>query len=289
MKSDPTLGQIVELMNELDAYRGRIVVLKIGGNSIAEDKNFLPNAAKQIKFLLTNGVRVVVVHGGGPQIDHALHEKKIVSIKGADGRRITSPKAMRVVTKVMKDMNRTVYRALIEEGCKKTDILYAATHPRYFVRAAPLSSGDEANLSGRPMAVDADAINRALDQGKIVLLHSIGLGEDGKTLYNINGDDYAMAVAIALQAKRLMLITNVPGVYDKARRRIPMIDRDLADQLIAEGIVNGGMVPKVESALWVISEGVGGVAIIDGHEPWGILGEMLTREGFGTLFQAKIG
>src|ERR1700761_4838972 len=100
-----TLEQVAELMEELDAYHHRTVVIKIGGNSIAEDAHFLAKIAKQVKFLRQNGVRVILIHGGGPQIDQALREKKIETAKGPDGRRITSPKAMKVVAKVMNEVN----------------------------------------------------------------------------------------------------------------------------------------------------------------------------------------
>ncbi len=289
-RKDPTIEQIGELMNELDAYQHRTVVIKIGGNSIAEDQHFLSKIAKQVKFLRSMAVRVVLIHGGGPQIDKALRAKKLEITKGADGRRITSPRAMRVVRTVMNEMNRKVVEALVEEGCQKEKILCAARHPRYFVQAEALNPDDEEhNRSGRPTAVSADEIVRILDKNRIVVLHSIGLGSDGKTLYNINGDDYAMAVAIALGAKRLILVTNVSGVLDQRRKRIPSIDEEMAGQLIAEGVITGGMLPKVESALWVVKQGVGGVAIIDGFTPWAILAEMLTHEGFGTLFQQRIG
>ena len=290
MKRDPTLEQIGELMNELDAYHHRTVVIKIGGNSIAEDEHFLSKIAKQVKFLRANGVRIILIHGGGPQIDQALRDKKIETSKGADGRRITSPKAMRVVQSVMKDINRQVVLALIEEGCKKEKILSAARHPRYFLQAEPLDDEDEGhhNRSGKPKAVADHEINRILDQGKIIVMHSIGLGYDGKTVFNINGDDYAMAIAIAIEAKRLILVTNVSGVFDKHRKRIPSIDQQMAEELIADSVITGGMIPKVESALWVVKQGVGGVAIIDGFKPWSILAEMLTHEGFGTLFQARL-
>ena len=289
-KKDPTLEQIGELMNELDAYQHRTVVIKIGGNSIAEDEHFLIKIARQVKFLRANGVHVVLIHGGGPQIDQALRKKKIEIEKGPDGRRITTPRAMHIVRRVMNEMNRKVVEVLIDEGCKKDKILCAARHPRYFVQAAPLDpDNEEHNRSGRPIAVVTEELRRILDKGRVVVLHSVGLGRDGKTLYNINGDDYAMAVAIALAAKRLILVTNVTGVLDNRRKRIPNIDEDLAAQLIAEGVITGGMLPKVESALWVVKQGVGGVAIIDGFTPWAILAEMLTHEGFGTLFQAKIG
>jgi acetylglutamate kinase len=291
MRHDPTLEQIAELMDEMDAYQGRTVVIKIGGNSIAEDEHFLAKIAKQIRFLHINGIKIVLVHGGGPQIDQALRDKKIKTDKGADGRRITSPKAMAVVHRTMNKMNLKVVKALTNEGCDKNAILCAAKHPRILLQAEPLGPGHDGmpNRSGRPIAVFGKDIAKALAHGKIAVLHSVGIGTDGKTSYNINGDDYAMAVAIDLAVKRLILVTNVAGVLDKNHQRIPAIDQNMADELTRTGVITGGMVPKVESALWVVKQGVGGVAIIDGFAPWAILAEMLTHEGFGTLFQAQVG
>jgi acetylglutamate kinase len=174
---------------------------------------------------------------------------------------------------------------LIEAGCKEEKIVCAARHPRLFVEAEPLDAKDNNNRSGKPKAVAHQELVKLLEQSEIVILHSVGGGADGKTVFNINGDDYAMAVAIALKAKRLILVTNVAGVLDKKRERIPSLDAKMAEQLIENGIITGGMVPKVESALWVVKQGVGGVAIIDGFASWAILAEMLTHEGFGTLVQ----
>lgn len=289
MRRDPTLEQIAELMDELYAYHHRVVVIKIGGNSIAEDEHFLARVAKQVKFLRQNGVRVILIHGGGPQIDDALRQSKIESIKGTDGRRITSPAAMKIVLKVMNAMNKKVAKSILDEGCSRDKILMASESKRYFVQAQPLDPQDSDNRSGKPKSVVTTDITRALDASKIVILHSIGVGADGKTLYNINGDDYAMAVAIKIRAKRLIFVTNVAGVFDKERERIPAIDKPMAEELIQEGVITGGMIPKVESALWVVKQGVGGVAIIDGHRSWALLAELLTHEGFGTLFQSKIG
>lgn len=290
-RKDPTLEQIAELMEELDAYQHRTVVIKIGGNSIAEDQHFLTKIARQVKFLRANSVRVVLIHGGGPQIDDALRAKKIITTKTKDGRRITSPKAMRIVHKVMNDVNKQVVQALIDEGCRKDKVVAAYRYPRFFVQAEPLDKKDKGvtNRSGKPKHVAGHEIEKILEQGKILVLHSVGLGADGKSPFNINGDDYAMAVAIAIKAKRLMLVTNVAGVFDAKRQRITAIDKDMAKELIAKGVITGGMVPKVQSAIWVVKQGVGGVAIIDGFKPWAILAEMLTHEGFGTLFQAKLG
>jgi acetylglutamate kinase len=291
MRRDPTREQITELMNELGAYHGRTVVIKIGGNSIVEDDRFLEKIAKQVLFLNDNHVRVVLVHGGGPQIDNALRDAKIETSKGKDGRRITSPKAMRVVHKVMNIINRQVADALIAAGCRKECVFPAARLSGCLVQAEPLDKqdGGQNNRSGKAADVEYEKINKLLDQNKIIVLHSLGIGPDKKTLFNINGDDYAMAVAIAIKAKRLMLVTNVAGVLDKNRERIPSIDKKMASELIANGVITGGMLPKVESALWVVKNGVGGVAIIDGFQPWSILAELLTHEGFGTLVQNKLG
>ena len=285
MRRDPTLEQIAELMEELDAYHQRTVVIKIGGNSIAEDKHFLGKIATQVEFLHQNNVRVILIHGGGPQIDDALRDAKIETAKGKDGRRITSPQAMRVVHKTMDKINLSVAKALISAGCPKDKIAAAARLPKLFVTAEPLDRKDKGktNRSGKPKAVAHKELQKLLTQNKVIVLHSVGDDADGRNVYNINGDDYAMAVAIAVKAKRLVLVTNVAGVLDKNRQRIPSLDRATAEQLVANGTITGGMVPKVESALWVVKQGVGGVAIIDGFAPWAILAEMLTHEGFGTL------
>jgi acetylglutamate kinase len=288
--SEPlTLGHIAEMMSELRAYQHRTIVVKIGGNSIAEDDLFLSKIARQVLFLNTNGVRVIVVHGGGPQIDTALADKNIEFVKGVDGRRITSPKAIKIVARVMKEINRGVVEALVEAGCKKEKIFAACKQKHLLVQAESLDPANPlSNRTGFPTHVHANLIERALRDGKIVVLHSMGIGADGKTLYNTNADDYAMSVARAIKAKRLVLVTNVAGVLDRNHERIPVIDPLTAMQLIEEGVISGGMVPKVESALCVVKQGVGGVAIIDGFRPWAILGELLTHEGRGTLFRSRL-
>lgn len=288
--SDPvTLGHIAEMMSELRAYQKRTVVVKIGGNSIAEDDLFLSKIARQILFLHTNGVRVILVHGGGPQFDVALSDKNIETVKGPDGRRITSPKAMRVITHVMKDLNKQVTAALIEAGFPKEKILPSYKMKKPVVYAECIDpSQPNGNRSGFPTDVNVRFLEKALHDGKIAVLHSLGISEDGKVIYNTNADDYAMIIAKGLKAKRLILVTNVSGVLDRNRERIPVIDPLTAQQLIEEGVITGGMVPKVESAMSVVKHGVGGVAIIDGFRPWAILGELLTRQGRGTLFRSRL-
>lgn len=291
MAYDSAIKLVTEVMDELEAYRNRTVVVKIGGNSIAEDEHFLIKIAKQISFLRTNGVRVVLIHGGGPQIDDALRAKKIETAKGPDGRRITSPSAMRIVHKVMCEINLQVAAALVEAGCPKSIVVPASKMPKILVQAEPLdpADGGKTNRSGKPVSVQDKPLRRIVEKGRILVMHSVAVGPDGYTVFNVNGDDYAMAVAIALKAKRLVMVTNVAGVLDKNRHRIPALDPDMATQLIADKTITGGMIPKVESAVWVVEQGVNGVAIIDGFAPYALLAEMLTHEGFGTLVRTKIG
>ena len=285
-----SLDQITEMMTEFRAYQGRTIVIKIGGNSIAEDGFFLSKIARQVLFLNTNGVRMVLVHGGGPQIDNALRDKNIVPVKGKDGRRITSPKAMKIVAHVMKEVNQLIIAALLKAGCPKNKILAASAQKRPLVQAESLDPENaKSNRSGRPTKANAALIERALNEGKIVVLHSMGVSADGMTTYNTNGDDYAMVVARDIKAKRLILVTNVAGVLDHNHECIPVIDPIAAKQLILDGVITGGMVPKVESALLVIKQGVSGVVIIDGFHPWSILGEVLTHQGLGTLFRSRLG
>ncbi|MDD4617285.1 MAG: acetylglutamate kinase [Alphaproteobacteria bacterium] len=288
--SEPlSLGHIAEMMSELRAYYKRTVVVKIGGNSIAEDDLFLSKIARQVLFLNTNGVRVILVHGGGPQIDDALLDKGIETVKDECGRRITSARAMRIVARVMKNINKQVIDALVVAGCPKDKIFAAYKQKKPLVEADSLDpSNPEGNRSGFPTDVNTAVLERALREGKIVVLHSMAISADSKIIYNVNGDDYASIVARHIRAKRLVLVTNVSGVLDRNHERIPVIDPMAAKQLIEEGVITGGMVPKVESALTIVRQGVGGVAIIDGFRPWAVLAELLTHQGRGTLFRARI-
>ena len=276
-----SLAYIAEMMDELRAYAGQIVAVKIGGNSIAEDPEFLTKIGRQLEFLQSRRVGVVLVHGGGPQIDKALAAANLERKKGPDGRRLTDPATMAVVARVMSDISLTVAEALEKTGCS---VYCAAREDACFVQARPLSSNKE-DRTGMPSAVDSFAIQTQLKKRKIVVLNSIGRGPDSGDI-NINADDCAMAVAMALGARRLILATNVAGVYDAGNKSISCLTPDMARTLITDGVIVRGMIPKVESALKALESGVGGIVIIDAHKEWALLGELLTHEGFGTLIAA---
>jgi acetylglutamate kinase len=282
--ASPSLQIIAELMDELHAYVGQTVVIKIGGNSIEEDPSFLTTIGPQLEFLQSRHVAIVLVHGGGPQIDRALNAAGLARAKRADGRRPTDSAMMAVVSKVMGDISHVVAEALEKQGCK---VFNAAAAGKCFVKTKPLfeGNGDPSALEDRtgiPADVDRRGLAVLLQEGNLVVLKSVGSGADGKDV-NVNADDYAMAVAMALGARRLVFATNVAGVLDANKEKISELSPEKARALIAEGVIAGGMIPKVESALDALKAGVGGVAIIDAHKTWALLGEMLTKQGFGTL------
>lgn len=280
-KSDLSLERIAEMMDELAAYAGQTIVIKIGGNSIDEDPDFLPSMAEQVEFLQSRRIRLVLVHGGGPQIDRALTEAGIQSPKRADGRRPTTAAAMVVVEQVMHAISRAVANALEKRGCR---VYTAASANRLFIDVKPFANVPDGleNLAGRPTQVDADDLRAELDRGNILVLHCLGRGPE-QQVFNTNADDYAMAVAMALGARRLMLATNIKGVLDANKMLIERLSPTTARALIANGTISGGMIPKVESALCALEGGVDGIVIIDAHIKWSLLGEILTHKGFGTL------
>lgn len=284
-ENSQSLQGIIELMDELHTYAGQTVVVKIGGNSIAEDPDFLAAIARQLEFLQSRRIKIVLVHGGGPQIDAALREAGIVPVKGADGRRITDRATMEVVARVMGEISRTVASTLEHHGCRTYT---AVASGRCFVQARPLNSGGELDdRTGTPSYVNREAIEDLLRYKQVIVLNSVGRGEDGGD-YNVNADDYATAIAVALKARRLILATNVSGVYDADKQPISLLTPPKAEELISSGIIAGGMIPKVQSALNALTSGVGGIAIIDAHKNWALLGELLTKKGFGTLIAPAV-
>jgi acetylglutamate kinase len=274
------------LLDELAAYKKRKIVIKIGGNSIAEDPAFLASIAAQIAFLHGNGVKIVLVHGGGPQIDAALAKKGFTQTKGSDGRRKTDPAMMNVVAGTMAEISLQVAEAL--EDCGPS-VFAAARSTLCFVRAKPLhptGPGAAEDRTGLPASVDHKSLDAVLDAHEIVVLSSLGRDAEGHD-YNINADDYAMAVATSLRAKRLILATNVAGVLDGKKRLISRLTPDQAEKLVKDGVIAGGMIPKVQSAAAALAQGVEGVAIINAHEKGALLAELLSPEGVGTLISGN--
>jgi len=265
--------QSIETTN-LQPFSGKILVVKCGGNSIAEDAGFLPSIAQQLKLLQDNDVRIILVHGGAPQIEAALKAQNIEPKKNPDGRRITDAATMDITAQALGQLSDTVVTALRAAGCRTKRLATPVT-------AEPFTQ--DSDRTGRVTAVNRSALTTALQASKIIVLNSVGLGEDALK-YNINADDYAQAVAEQLRAHRLILATNVAGVWGADKQPIPLLTPSLSHQLIQAGAIKDGMIPKVESAFHALNNGVGGVAIIDGHRPNALLAALTDPQQVGTLF-----
>lgn len=264
-------------MLNLSTFAGKTIVIKIGGNSIAEAPAFLPAMARQLRQLQAEGISIILVHGGGPQIDVALRAAGIAPVKAADGRRRTDATTMDVVARTMRIISLGVVEALQQAGCS------TMIPPQTPVVAQPL--WDDGDRTGRPVLVEVELLQEWLQSGAILVLNSVGHGLDGLS-YNVNADDYALVVATALQAERLILATNVMGVWGADRQPIARLTPALAADLMAQGVIAGGMIPKVQSALAALAAGVGGIAIIDGHQPDALTIALTAPQRIGTLLVA---
>ena len=224
------------------------------------------------------GLSVVVVHGGGPRIKRELDKKKIVS-KFINGLRVTDKNIIDTVEKVLIDFNKDIANSLKKLGSQaamfhtKTDNIIEVEPER-----------EELGFVGMPNKINDSLIHNALNQNKIPIIAPLGLGKNEQT-YNINGDTAASAIAKKLKSRRLILMTNVEGVYDDQKKLISEIKPFDLENLIKWKVVQGGMIPKIENCVDAVQNGVRGVVILDGRKPHSILHEIFSDKGSGTLIR----
>ncbi|WP_298423831.1 acetylglutamate kinase [Rhodoblastus sp.] len=266
-------------------YDEAIVVVKYGGHAMG-DEGTARNFARDMVLLEQSGVNPVVVHGGGPQIGAMLNKLGIKS-EFADGLRVTDKATVEVVEMVLAgSINKQIVGFINNAGgraiglCGKDGNMVTATKVRK-------SDGDgkpqvDLGFVGEPSRVDATVLEQVLGRELIPVLAPVALGAEGET-YNVNADTFAGAIAGALGAKRLLLLTDVPGVLDKDKNLIKELRISDIPALIADGTITGGMIPKVETCIYAIEQGVEGVVILDGKIPHAVLIELLTDHGAGTL------
>ncbi|MCI4677745.1 acetylglutamate kinase [Rhodoblastus acidophilus] len=266
-------------------YDDAIVVVKYGGHAMG-DETTARNFARDMVLLEQSGVNPVVVHGGGPQIGAMLNKLGIKS-EFADGLRVTDKATVEVVEMVLAgSINKQIVGFINNAGgraiglCGKDGNMVTA-------RKVEKRDGDgrppvDLGFVGEPAKVDATVLEQVLGRELIPVLAPVALGAEGET-YNVNADTFAGAIAGALAAKRLLLLTDVPGVLDKDKNLIKELRIGDIPALIADGTITGGMIPKVETCIYAIEQGVEGVVILDGKIPHAVLIELLTDHGAGTL------
>ena len=269
-------------------YDESIIVVKYGGHAMG-DEEVARSFARDMVLLEQSGVNPVVVHGGGPQIG-AMLKKLGIKSEFAAGLRITDKATVEIVEMVLAgSINKQIVGFINAAGgraiglCGKDGNMVTATK---VTRVLDHALNQEVDLDlgfvGDPSKVDTTVLDQVLGRELIPVLAPVCQGTDGET-YNVNADTFAGAIAGALKAKRLLFLTDVPGVLDKDKQLIKELSVSQIRALIADGTITGGMIPKVETCIYAIEQGVEGVVILDGKTPHAVLIELLTDGGAGTL------
>ena len=258
-------------------YENEKIVIKYGGNVLI-DRNVFNNFISDINVLNRLGLAVVVVHGGGPRIKRELDKKKIQS-KFINGLRVTDKNIIDTVEEVLIDFNKDIVDSLKQLGSEATSF---HTKTNNVIEVEP--EREELGFVGIPNKINDKLIQNALSANKIPIIAPLGLGKNDQT-YNINGDTAASAIAKKLKSRRLILMTNVEGVYDDQKKLISEIKPFDLENLIKWKVVQGGMIPKIENCVDAVQNGVRGVVILDGRKPHSVLHEIFSDKGSGTLIR----
>ncbi|MFA4968924.1 MAG: acetylglutamate kinase [Sulfuritalea sp.] len=283
-------GVLAEALPYIKRFHGKTIVVKYGGNAMT-DEHLKQCFARDVVLLKLVGMNPVVVHGGGPQIENLLAR---VGKKGefVQGMRVTDAETMDLVEMVLGgQVNKEIVNLINQHGGKAVGLTGKDGN---FIRAKKLmmenkdAPGDLIDIGqvGDIVSIDPSLI-ALLDSGAFIpVIAPIGVGSEGET-YNINADVVAGKIAEVLKAEKLVLLTNTPGVLDQSGKLITGITPKQIDDMVADGTLSGGMLPKISSALDAARGGVKGVHIIDGRVEHALLLEILTDEGVGTLIKSK--
>jgi acetylglutamate kinase len=287
------IGRVLnEALPYMQKYDEEIVVVKYGGHAMG-DESGARSFARDIVMLEQSGINPVVVHGGGPQIGQMLTKLGIKS-EFIDGLRVTDKQTVEIVEMILAgSINKQIVGFINAAGgkaiglCGKDgDMVKAAKVSR--TTRDPDSNIEKAvdlGYVGEPDKVDTKVLDTVLGKDLVPVLAPVATSVEGDT-YNVNADTFAGAIAGALKAKRLLLLTDVPGVLDKNKNLIKSLSVEDCRRLIADGTATGGMIPKIETCIYAIERGVEGVVILDGKTPHAVLVELLTDGGAGTLIHA---
>ena len=270
----PPIDQVSKYIKK---YRDDIIVIKYGGN-VFIDRSIFNNFIDDISILNKMGLSIVVVHGGGPRIKRELDKKNIKS-KFIRGLRVTDEKVINIVENVLIDFNKDIVDSL-----KKKESLAVSINTKNNNIIEVIPEEEELGFVGIPNKIDNNIIIDIIKKNLIPIISPLGLGKNNQT-YNINGDTTAGAIAKALKSRRLLLMTNVEGVLDKEKNLIEEISSSEILNMIDNETITEGMIPKINTCLDAINNGVTAVGIIDGRKKHSILFEIFSDKGSGTLIR----
>ena len=285
-------GMLVEALPFMRRYSGKTILVKFGGHAMGK-ADYVAAFASDIALLDQVGALPVVVHGGGPQIGAMLDKLKIES-NFIDGLRVTDEATISVVEMVLAGgINKALVAAVASAGGRAVGVSGKdgglITARKLLAKAKKTGSAihDAVDLGfvGEPADIDVTVLDALMQHQLIPVVAPVGCGEDGKT-YNINADTAAGAIAAALHAARMLMLTDVAGVLDKNGDLIPALTVSEAEALIRDGTVKGGMIPKVETCIDAVRGGAEAAVIMDGRAPHALLVELFTEHGMGTMIKA---
>ena len=275
MQTAQTLSQALPYMQR---YDNSIIVIKLGGHAMGSDAA-MEMFARDVVLMRQVGINPVIINGGGPMINEML-EKLGIKSKFVNGKRVTDEATMEVVEMVLSgSVNKRIVQAINRAGGSAVGLSGKDANLIFCERAE-----EDLGLVGKPTKVNPRVLKTLFGDDMIPVISPLGTDEDGHT-YNINGDTAAGSIAAALNADRLLLLTDVDGVKGPDGNIITELGSKEIEQLVADGTIAGGMIPKTETALKAIQEGVRAVVILDGREQNACLLELFTQEGAGTLIR----
>ena len=266
-----------EIDKYVKKYSKEKIVIKCGGRVLLDPELF-NNFINDVAVLQKLGLTPIVVHGGGPRIKKKLDELNIET-KFIMGLRVTDEKVIKIIEDVMIKFNKEIVDALEKKMCKAKSVTVKENNVIYVEQ-----KNKELGYVGKPTKIDDKIIKNIIKESFIPIISPMGLDEKKQT-YNINADTAAGALAINLKSRRLMLMTDVEGVYDKNKKLISEIKSNEAEKLIYDSTISEGMIPKIRTCINAVNSGVRGVVVIDGRKPHSILFELFSDKGSGTLIR----
>jgi acetylglutamate kinase len=281
---------LAEALPYMQRYSGQTVIVKFGGHAMG-DARLAADFAQDIVLLKQSGVNPIVVHGGGPQIAGMLKRLQLKS-EFVNGLRVTDKPTVEVVEMVLAGLiNKDIVTAINRVGGKAVGISGKDANLMLAKKITEMPD-PESNLMkavdigyvGEPVEINPHIVNVISESDLIPVIAPVAISREGETL-NVNADTFASALAARMKAKRLLLLTDVAGVLDRDKSLIPELTIARARELIRDGTISGGMIPKVEGCIEVVEAGVEGVVILDGRVPHCVLLELYTRHGVGTLVE----
>ena len=273
-KNGPSIG---EVQKYIDKYLNEIIVIKCGG-SVLLDENLFNQFIEDISAINHLGLSVIVVHGGGKNIKKELDKHKIES-KFINGLRVTDEKTITIVVDALLELNTEILNNLTN---KKANAKSVTPKSENIIKITPEKK--ELGFVGNPKKINKETLLNIVTEKKVPIVAPMGVGDDGK-IYNINADVVSGSIAKELNSRRLLLMTDVEGVLDKDKNLISEIDSKLALKMLKDGDISGGMIPKINTCLDAVNNGVTGVVIVDGRKPHSILFELFSDKGAGTLIR----